>query len=346
MKKNRSLSLAFGAAALMGWGIARALAPQISFQGKVVLITGGSRGLGLVLARQLCDQGARVILLARDQAELQRAHDELVAAGGDVSILPCDLLERSQIEEAVRTVIDHFGRIDVLINNAGIIEVGPLEHTERADFERAMQLHLWAPFTLMWEVIPHMRRAGGGRIVNITSIGGKIAVPHLAAYCASKFALVGLSDSMRAELARDGIYVTTVAPGMMRTGSHVNANFKGQHAAEFGWFAISNSMPLISMKAERAAAQILDACRRGRPEITLTLAARAAIIGNAVFPSLTGHIMKVVNSILPGPTDPSGNTMQSGGESRSTRLTPKWLTGLADSAIKRNNESHSGNGSH
>lgn len=330
----------------MGWGIARALAPQISFAGKVVLITGGSRGLGLVIARQLCAEGARVILLARDPAELQRAHDELVAAGGDVSIVPCDLLDRSQIEEAMRAVISRFGRIDVLINNAGIIEVGPLEHMERADFERAMQLHLWAPFTLMWEAIPQMRRGGGGRIVNITSIGGKIAVPHLAPYCASKFALAGLSDSMRAELARDGIYVTTVAPGMMRTGSHVNAKFKGQHAAEFGWFAISNAMPLISMNAERAAAQILDACRRGRPEITLTIAARAAVIGNALFPSLAGHMMKLVNAILPSPTDSSGNRVQSGGDSRSTKLTPKWLTGLADKATRRNNELSGSNGSH
>ena len=136
-------------------------------------------------------------------------------------------------------MIAHFGAIDVLINNAGIIEVGPLEHMRREDFERAMQLHLWAPFTLMWEVIPHMRRRGGGRIVNISSIGGKIAVPHLAPYCASKFALVGLSDAMRAELAREGIYITTVAPGMMRTGSHVNAKFKGNHAAEFAWFSTS-----------------------------------------------------------------------------------------------------------
>ena len=340
MKKNQSLPLAFGAAALMGWGIARALAPRISFAGKIVVITGGSRGLGLVLARQLCEEGARVALLARDQAELQRAHDELATAGGDVAIIPCDLQERGQIEEAVRNVISHFGRIDVLINNAGIIEVGPLEHMERADFERAMQLHLWAPFTFMWEAIPHMRRSGGGRIVNISSIGGKIAVPHLAAYCASKFALVGLSDSMRAELGRDGIYVTTVAPGMMRTGSHVHAQFKGKHAAEFGWFAISNGIPLLSIGAERAASQILEACRRGRPEITLTLAARAAIIGNALFPSITGHLMKLVNAVLPGPTDSSGNTTQSGSASRSTRLTPTWMTGLADSAIKRNNESN------
>ena len=338
MNNRRSAALALGGLVLATWGVRRLVRTEFSFAGKVCVITGGSRGLGLVLARQIVDQGGRVALLARDLDELVRAHDELVKRGGDVAVVPCDLLDRTQIEQAVRTIVHHFGRIDVLINNAGIIEVGPLEHMDRADFERAMQLHLWAPFTLMCEVIPQMRHRGGGRIVNISSIGGKIAVPHLSAYCASKFALVGLSDAMRSELARDNIYVTTVAPGMMRTGSHVNAKFKGQHAAEFAWFATAASMPLLSIKAERAAAQILDACRRGRPQLTITIAARAATIGNALFPSLTGHAMNIVNRLLPNATDSLGDAARSGSESRSPDVPPKWLTRLADGAISRNNE--------
>lgn len=338
MKKKSSLPLAFAVAALGGWAIARVLAPRFSFEGKVCVITGGSRGLGLVLARQICADGGRVALLARDVDELRRAHDELAANGCDVAVVPCDLFDRAQIEEAVRTVLAHFGAVDVLINNAGIIEVGPLEHMKREDFERAMQLHLWAPFTLMWELIPHMRKRGSGRIVNISSIGGKIAVPHLAAYCASKFALVGLSDSLRSELAADGICVTTVAPGMMRTGSHVNAQFRGNHAAEFAWFSAGNSAPLLSMKVERAAAKILNACRRGQAELTLTVAARAAIIGNAVFPNTTGATLKLVNRFLPKPTDRSGDELRTGSESRSRKLSPKWLTYLSDRAIGRNNE--------
>lgn len=337
MNRKQSLGLTLSGIALAAWGMSRVLENRISFTGKVCLITGGSRGLGLVLARQLCAEGARVAVLARDVEELRRAHDELAAHGCDVAVVPCDLLDRAQIEEAVRTVIRHFGAVDVLINNAGIIEVGPLEHMKREDFERAMQLHLWAPFTLMWELIPHMRQRGG-RIVNITSIGGKIAVPHLAAYCASKFALVGLSDSVRSELARDRIYVTTVAPGMMRTGSHVNAQFRGKHAEEFAWFAAANSAPLLSMKVERAAAKILNACRRGQPELTLTVAARAGIVANAVFPNTTGRALNLVNRFLPRPTDSSGNELRTGGESRSKRL-PRWLTFLSDRAIARNNES-------
>lgn len=339
MRKARSAALAVGGIALAGWAVRHAMTAQYSFAGKVCVITGGSRGLGLVMARQICAAGGRVALLARDIEELRRAHDELAGRGCDVAAVPCDLLERAQIEDALRTVVRHFGGIDVLINNAGIIEVGPLEHMTREDFERAMQLHLWAPFTLMTEVIAHMRRRGGGRIVNITSIGGKIAVPHLAPYCASKFALVGLSDSMRSELACDNILVTTVAPGMMRTGSHVNAQFKGKHAEEFAWFATANSMPGLSMKAERAAAKILNACRRGQPELTLTVVARAAIMGNAVFPNVTGRVLRVVGRLLPRATDSSGDALRTGGESRSHKLTPRWLTMLADRAIDRNNES-------
>ncbi|MFN2477409.1 MAG: SDR family NAD(P)-dependent oxidoreductase [Chthoniobacterales bacterium] len=341
MKKNSSLPVAFAVAALGGWAIARVLSPRFSFAGKVCLITGGSRGLGLVLARQICADGGRVALLARDIDELRRAHDELAATDGDVAVVPCDLLDRAQIEEAVRTVLAHFGAVDVLINNAGIIEVGPLEHMKREDFARAMDLHLWAPFTLMWALIPHMRARGSGRIVNISSIGGKIAVPHLAAYCTSKFALVGLSDALRSELAGDGIYVTTVAPGMMRTGSHVNAQFRGNHAAEFAWFAAGNSAPLLSMKVERAAAKILNACRRGQPELTLTVAARAGVIGNAVFPNTTGQVLKLVNRFLPKPTDQSGDELRSGSASRSRKLAPKWLTYLSDRVIRRNNETNS-----
>lgn len=337
MKPKHALALA-GGIALAGLALRKAIGGDFSFEGKICVITGGSRGLGLVLARQICAEGGRVALLARDVDELRRAHDDAIQYGGEVVVVPCDLLDRTQAEEALRHVVRHFGPIDVLINNAGIIEVGPLEHMTREDFERAMQLHLWAPFNLMWEVIPQMRARGGGRIVNISSIGGKIAVPHLAAYCASKHALVGLSDSLRAELARDRIYVTTVSPGMMRTGSHVNAKFKGQHAAEFAWFALGASAPLLSIKAERAAAQILEACRRGRPEITLTLAAQAAVIGNALFPSLTGHVMNLVNRMLPGPTDSSGDALRSGAESRSPEMPPKWMTGLGDRATARNNE--------
>jgi short-subunit dehydrogenase len=184
-----------------------------------------------------------------------------------------------------------------------------------------------------------MRIWGGGRIVNISSIGGKVAVPHLAPYSASKFALTGFSDAIRAELARDNIHVTTVAPGMMRTGSHVNAKFKGKHDMEFAWFAASAGAPLISMNADRAARKILAACRRGQPSLTLTFAARGAILGNTLFPNLTGYVMRLVNRFLPKPSGAEGNQSRGGSEVR--RLIPNWLTRSADRATIRNNEGRS-----
>jgi NAD(P)-dependent dehydrogenase (short-subunit alcohol dehydrogenase family) len=334
---NIRVVLFAGALLFVAWIIARFIrTARYPLYDKVVLITGGSRGLGLVLARHVCARGGKVALIARDPDELARAKADLAARGGKVLTIECDLLDTGQIQSAVRQIIDRFGKIDILINNAGIIEVGPIEHMTPEDFERAMRLHFWAPFELISQIVPEMRIWGGGRIVNISSIGGKVAVPHLAPYSASKFALTGFSDALRAELARDNIYVTTVAPGMMRTGSHVNAKFKGVHDDEFAWFAASAGAPLISMNADRAARKILAACRRGQPSLTLTFAARAAIFGNALFPNLTGYVMKFVNRFLPAAGGEEGNESRAGSQLR--RQTPEWLTRMADEAVARNNE--------
>ena len=334
---NIRVLLPAGAVLLGAWVTARIIrTARYTLRDKVAVITGGSRGLGLVLARHICAQGGSVALIARDREELARAKTDLGRRGGAVLTVQCDLLDAAQIEAAVRQIIDRFGKIDILINNAGIIEVGPLEHMTREDFERAMQLHFWAAYELISQIVPEMRTWGGGHIVNISSIGGKVAVPHLAPYSVSKFALTGFSDAIRAELARDNIHVTTVAPGMMRTGSHVNAKFKGKHDIEFAWFSASAGAPLISMNADRAARKILAACRRGQPSLTLTFAARGAILGNALFPNLTGYAMRLVNQFLPKPSAAEGNQSRGGSEMR--RLIPGWLTHSADKATVRNNE--------
>lgn len=325
---------------LLIWAIVRFIRTACyRLRDKVVVITGGSRGLGLVLARYVCARGGNVALIARDPEELARAKADLAPHGSVVLTIECDLLDSEQIRSAVRRIIDRFGKIDILINDAGIIEVGPLEHLRLEDFDRAMRLHFWAPLELISQIVPEMRIWGGGRIVNISSIGGKIAVPHMASYSASKFALTGLSDAVRAELARDNIHVTTVAPGMMRTGSHVNAKFKGKHDKEFAWFAASAGAPLLSMNANRAARKILAACRRGQPSLILTFAARAAILGNALFPNLTGYAMKFANRLLPGAGGEEGIKSRAGSQLR--RLTPERLTKLADRATEENNEVNS-----
>ena len=312
---------------------------RISFKDRAVLITGGSRGLGLQLARQLGMEGARVLLAARDQAELDRARDDLRQRGIEASTFACDLADRAQAERLVDQAVQRYGTIDVLVNNAGIIQVGPLEHMRPSDFEEAMAVHFWGPLHTILAAIPHMRRHGGGRIVNISSIGGKVGVPHLVPYCASKFALTGLSDSLRGELAKHRIYVTTVCPGMMRTGSPFNAWFKGRYRDEFTWFVLSDSIPVMSIDSGRAAAQVIDACRHGDAELVISWPAKLAVIANAVLPEAVALGMNLANRmLLPGPLDDrSGDERHSGWQSLSN-WAPSKLTTLTERAAAENNE--------
>jgi short-subunit dehydrogenase len=300
-------------------------------------VTGGSRGLGLLIARELGARGAKVVLLARDQAELERAERRLRADGIEVSTIVSDLNDASAAEQAVETVVRRHGAIDVLVNNAGVITVGPIEHATVEDFEASLAVHFWAPLHTMRAAIPHMRRQGGGRIVNISSIGGKIGVPHLAPYCAGKFALTGLSSAITPELARDHIVVTTVCPGLMRTGSPFNAWFKGRHRQEFAWFAIADSLPLLSANGRRAAVQIVDAMRHGDAELVITWAARLAVLAEAAMPNTVALAKQAANSLLPGPAGPEGDTQRSGWQSASD-WAPSSLIKLTEIAAAENNE--------
>lgn len=306
------------------------------FRGRVVLITGGSRGLGLVLARQLAAEGARLAICARDSDELARAAADLSNRGADVLAIECDVTSREQIQRMVRTVTARWGPVDVLINNAGVIQSGPLEVMTQEDYEEAMKVHFWGPLWFIQAVLPDMKRERSGRVVNISSIGGKISVPHLVPYCASKFALVGLSEGLRAELAKDGVVVTTVCPGLMRTGSPRNAYFKGQHRIEYAWFAISDALPLVSIDAERAARRIINACRYGDGEVVLSLQAKLAVLVHDLAPGLTADVLGLVNRALPGPGG-IGTNRARGSESESA-LAPSLLTTLNDRAAVRNNE--------
>jgi short-subunit dehydrogenase len=218
-----------------------------------------------------------------------------------------------------------------------------------SDFETAMRIQFWGPLHLMSKIVPVMRRQSGGRIVNISSIGGRVAVPHLVLYSASKFALVGLSDGMRAELAKDNIRVTTVCPGLMRTGSIVNALIKGQHRAEYTAFALSDSLPGSSVNAERAARQIIEACRHGDARLTISAAAKIVATLDALAPGVVAAGFALANRLLPGPTDSTGDIAKTGAECE-PHLAPKFLTHLSEIAAKQNNElfasgRHSSNGS-
>jgi short-subunit dehydrogenase len=287
------------------------------------------------MARQLKKEGARLALFARNREELMRAKEQL--NGSTVLAITCDVSDRTQVQQAVDIVFQHFGRIDVLVNNAGIIQVGPIEHMTYSDYHQAMNVHFWGALHCTEAVLPHMRRRRAGRIVNIASIGGLIAVPHLAPYSASKFALVGYSDAVRTEVAKDGIRVTTVCPGLMRTGSAVNALVKGNHEAEFAWFATLSSLPILSIDADRAARKIIDAARRGVPHLTITPQARLAAILDRLMPRTFAKAMVLANRLLPAPERLWGDEAWPGIESRPSKL-PRLVTLLGDRAAARNNE--------
>jgi len=306
-------------------------------EGKVALITGGSRGLGFVLARQLGDRGARIAICARDESELQRAKAELQSHCSDLLTIVCDLTAKPQVDGMIEGVLTHFKQLDILINNAGVISVGPSETMTLGDYQEAINTHFYGPLYTTLAALPHMRQRQSGRIVNISSIGGLVPTPHLLPYVASKFALTGFSQGLRTELLKDNIFVTSVFPGLMRTGSPRNAIFKGQHKSEYAWFKIADSLPLLSMSAERAAVKIIDAFTHGRANLTLTPQAKIAARLHALMPDLIEDVAALFNYLLPGPGG-LGPARLSGAESESP-LTRSGITTLTDAAAQQYNES-------
>ena len=270
---------AFALGALGAATLVRRAFPSFKFAGKVALITGGSRGLGLVMARQLARQGAKLAICARDATELAGAQAELVALGtGEVLAVACNVGDEAEAQIFIDQALRRYGHIDVLINNAGIIQVAPQESMGLADFQEVLAANFWGTVHASLAALPHMRERRQGRIVNITSIGGAVAVPHLLPYSCSKFAATGFSEGLTAEVARDGIQVTTILPSLMRTGSFVNALFKGRQDEEMAWFAFGSTMPGLSMAAERAAARL--ALRDDRPQWQAAAPGARAAAGN------------------------------------------------------------------
>lgn len=341
VRTRNNLLLATGVAgACVAARWAERFSRRLSLHGKTVFITGGSRGLGLVLAREYVAMGAKVAICARDGSELERAEFDLVRRGGDVLAFRCDVTDREQVAAAVERVVDRFGSLDVLVNNAGVISVGPMDLMTVDDYAEAMRTHFWGPLYTTMAALPHLRLAaaqsGGARIVNISSVGGKLAAPHMLPYSASKFALTGFSEGLRNELARDKVMVTTVCPGLMRTGSPRNAFFKGKHHEEYVWFNVADSLPLSSMGAQRAARKIVSACRHGDAELILSLPAKAAVLFHDLCPEIFADLAGLMNRLLPT-TGGIGSERVTGAQSE-TALTQSWVTALTQRAARENNE--------
>jgi NAD(P)-dependent dehydrogenase (short-subunit alcohol dehydrogenase family) len=284
------------ALAATGWAWRRR---HETLSGKVILITGSSRGLGHLLARLAAAEGAKVVICARDPFELERVRLNLLERGAEVLALPCDVTEPQQVQQLVAEAVGHFGRIDILVNNAGVIRVGPLDDMGIEDFRHVMEVNFWGVVHATLAVLPMMRARRSGRIVNITSIGGKIAMPHLLPYDCAKFAALGFSEGLRAELRKDNIDVVTVIPGLMRTGSATSAVFQGKPEEEFSWFSGMAGSRFFAMDARRAARRIVAAMRSGDGELVLGWQAKAARLAKDLFPDLVGRVLALVDRVLP-----------------------------------------------
>ena len=316
---------------------------QADLGGQAVLITGGSRGLGLALSHEFGKHGCRLAICARDAEELARAKQNLEAHGFEVFTSVCDLTDTAQVTQLIADVTAHYGQIDILVNNAGVIEVGPVQNMQRRDFEDAMNVDFWGSLDTILAVLPQMQARRSGRIVNITSIGGKVAFPHLLPYAAAKFAATGLSEGLRPELKRDGITVTTIVPGLLRTGSYFHALFKGSKTGEFVWFSIGDNLPGGSISAERAAREIVAATRLGEAERILSVPASLLSYAQGLAPGATSALLTLINNaVLPPPSDKPGSDRVSPGKDAdpSVPLKPAFdaVTALGRSAADKLNE--------
>jgi len=271
----------------------------IDLSGQVVLITGSSRGLGFILARELAHQGCDIVICARDPDEVEQVRAELSKIRAGILAVPCDVSDQQQVTQLVDAATERFGRIDILINNAGVIQASSLHATTVQDFVDSHATMFWGMLYPTLAVLPQMRTRRSGRIVNITSIGGKVSIPHLLPYSSAKFAATGFSEGLRAELRREGIIVTTIVPGLMRTGSYLKALFKGNEEDEFTWFALSDNLPFLSIDAERAARQMIDAIQRGEAERVITLPAALLTRLHGLFPGLTTDLIALATSWMP-----------------------------------------------
>ena len=310
----------------------------------VAVVVGASRGLGLLIARELDRQGFRVVIAARHQSELDRGAEELRADGARVATEVCDVADAEQVEALVERTEANLGPIEVLICVAGTIQAGPLSALSRAHFTEAIDVMLWGPVNCGLAVAPRMRERGRGRIGVVTSVGGRISAPHLLPYSTAKFGAVGFTRGLRSELAGTGVTVTCSEPGLMRVGSHLRAKFVGNHGAEFAWFAAADSLPIISIDGERAAARIVRAVLSGRAVMTVTPVGFLAPRVDALFPNLTAGLLAVATRLLPSdPGTPESSQTLEGWEARERvpkpmRFLLDRVLRLSDVAAEQNNE--------
>ena len=306
----------------------------------VALVAGASRGLGLLVCRELAHRGFRVVGLSRDPDALEGAVATMRGWGEDLRTVVADVRDDARLREVVAQVEAEHGPIEVAIHVAGVIQVGPEDCFDRHHYAEAIDTMLWGPINLTQALLPGMRGRGHGRLGVVTSIGGMISVPHLVPYSTAKFGAVGYTRGLHAELAGTGVTATTIVPGLMRTGSHVQASFVGNAEAEYAWFAPGAALPLLSMDAERAAAAMVEATLAGRGLVLLSPLTKIGVRVHGLAPATTGALLSVMARVLPQAPRTGGHESVLGHDARA-RLSSgvvERLTTLGTRASARFNE--------
>lgn len=308
--------------------------------GPVALVAGASRGLGLIISRELAQRGCRVAGLSRNGPALDAARDTMAGWGHDFLPYVADVGNDASLREVVEQVERELGPVEVAIHVAGVIQVGPEECFDRSHYEDAINTMLWGPINLTQALLPGMRQRRRGRLGVVTSVGGMISVPHLVPYSTAKFGAVGYTRGLSFDLAGTGVTATTIVPGLMRTGSHVQAVFVGNAQAEYAWFAPGASLPLLSMDAERAAAKMVDGVLRGRGIVLLSPLSKIGARVYGLAPVTAGAALGLMSRLLPKAPATGGGTGVLGHDARE-RLSSgivEGLTTLGNRASSRYNE--------
>lgn len=312
---------------------------------RVALVVGASRGLGLLMARDLIEQGYRVVIAARNEQTLRAAAAELDPSGDRVLHRAADAADPEAIADLV-AFAERQGVLDVVIHVAGVIQVGPVAAMNRGHFREAIDIMTWGPINVALAAVPGMRARGHGRIGIVTSLGGKVSAPHLVPYSTAKFGAVGFTQGLAAELAGTGVTATTLVPGLMRTGSHLQAAFVGDVAKEYRWFALAATLPLVAMSAERAAHKMVAATLAGKPVAAIGVSAQASTRFGGLAPSITVRGMGLFSRLLPSTPDDGPHvrsddaTTVKGEDARRKLASPlvNFLTGLGQRAATKNLE--------
>jgi hypothetical protein len=248
----------------------------VSYRGLTALVTGASSGIGERLARRVAQRGARLVLVARRADRLEKLADEICSRGGEAIALSCDVADRTAVFDCARQVLERVGPIDLLVNNAGYGHHRRFVEWDVEDMERMMRVNYLGAMYWTKALLPPMLDRQRGWIVFLASVAGKIGVPDESAYAASKFAMVGLAESLSFEVEDEGVHVLTVCPGSIRT------DFFDQEALE--------RMPAVAKRAmaepEPLVDAIVDALARGKHEITFPRPIAAAYAVRAVLPRI------------------------------------------------------------